>query len=257
MGLFGSLKSALRVRPRSIIQEKVRKATVGFCIVCEDRGMSILGSGFLAHGSGIVLTAAHVLQGLASKMEELEEEGEQCEPRVMVTQNPRLEDAEEPGAMRSTADATFTIMEEWAVHSFFDLAVVKTGLWRRPERSPSLPINYHRVIPRGNSVGACGYPYGLDPHEGKSILNSYLEGHVSGVAPLPDVEPGLVQHYLLQMPVNPGNSGGPVFSPRTGEVFGVVSRRYQPGGIPSGLCIAVPVHATRAVIEEAVQSVST
>jgi S1-C subfamily serine protease len=45
----------------------------------------------------------------------------------------------------------------------------------------------------------------------------------------------------MQLPVNPGNSGGPVFDPDTGEVYGIVSRRFEPKGIPAGLCVVEPV----------------
>lgn len=252
MGVTSWFKRALRRRPARAVHRRVRKATVAFCLLTEDQGFAIGGSGVLVDRSGVVLTAAHVMHGLATDKEKFEEEeGKGAVIRVLVTKNPRVEYDDEAGALAAQADATFTSIKEWAHHSELDLAVVKTTLDRTSERVTHLKINDHRAIRRGEQVGACGYPYGLDPHEGKAFLNSCLTGHVSGIAPTPEPSPELVQHYLLQMPVNPGNSGGPVFSPRTGEVCGLVSRRFQPGGIPSGLCIAVPVHGTTPVIREA------
>lgn len=251
MGIKSWLKRIVRHRRTSTVHRNVRKATVAFCLLVEDEGFQIVGSGVLVHRAGVVLTAAHVMNGLASDKQELEEKGKGATIRVLVTKNPRVEYDGEAEAHRARADITLTSIDEWAFHGEIDLAVVKTTLDRTDIEVTALPVNGHRSLNRGEQVGACGYPYGLDPHEGKSFLNSCLTGHVSGIAPTPEAPPGLIQHYLLQMPVNPGNSGGPIFSPRTGEVSGVVSRRFQPGGIPAGLCIAVPVHGTKSIIQEA------
>ncbi len=47
---------------------------------------------------------------------------------------------------------------------------------------------------------------------------------------------------MLQLPVNPGNSGGAVFDPRTGAVIGIISEGLEVNNIPTGLCIAEPVY---------------
>ena len=52
----------------------------------------------------------------------------------------------------------------------------------------------------------------------------------------------------MQLPVNPGNSGGGAFDPDTGEVFGVVSSRLAPGGIPTGLSIIIPAYHAEPVV---------
>ena len=57
-------------------------------------------------------------------------------------------------------------------------------------------------------------------------------------------------HYLMQLPVNPGNSGGGVFDPETGDLFGVVSSRYEPGGIPAGLSVITPAYHAEPKVAE-------
>ena len=64
-------------------------------------------------------------------------------------------------------------------------------------------------------------------------------------------------HYLMQLPVNPGNSGGGAFDPDTGEVFGVVSSRLAPGGIPTGLSIIIPAYHAEPVVADMADTPAT
>jgi S1-C subfamily serine protease len=105
-------------------------------------------------------------------------------------------------------------------------------------------------------VVVCGYPLGWALEEvGKSVSSTFQAGIVSSVIPHPDFPRRKVQFYRLDIPLNPGNSGGPVFLENDGIVVGIVYERPQdvhsinlPGGagkidmpIPSGLTHALPV----------------
>ena len=119
-------------------------------------------------------------------------------------------------------------------------AVLSALTIRRENRNPV----------EGSEVITCGFPFGLSLHEGKSVLSAFLRGRVSAVVPHPDVKPSEVIQYLLQMPVNPGNSGGPVVEAGTGRVIGVVSRRFAPKDLQTGLSIAEPIGHAIDVIKD-------
>jgi hypothetical protein len=95
-----------------------------------------------------------------------------------------------------------------------DLAVVKIDL---PEDRPIAPLRIasERVPPRGEQVGAWGYPLG-------TVFGHGLKLTKGGIGAVP--EAANRNMLMLDLKVNPGNSGGPLCDAR-GDVVGIVSAR--------------------------------
>ena len=70
------------------------------------------------------------------------------------------------------------------------------------------------------------------------------------ISPHPEMSPAGRNLYYIQMPVDPGNSGGGVFSPQTGELIGVVSAKLVLGGMDTGLSVVVPLTHAMTVIRQ-------
>lgn len=162
-----------------------------------------LGSGFFVNKEGYLITNFHVIQG---------------EKKATVTQF-----AKEGTVLRRIIYKDIEIV---AVAPFYDLAILKVSNLQRDVNpvvfAPGDGVNM------GDTVFAVGNPLGLE--------RSVTEGVVS--QPYRNFAGFL--YIQVDAPVNPGNSGGPLFNNR-GQVIGVINM-----GIPSmeGLNFAIPaVHA--------------
>jgi len=117
-----------------------------------------------------------------------------------------------------------------------DIALVKidaTGL-------PVVKIGDPQATDVGDWALAIGSPYGFN--------NSVTAGIVSAKG---RVLPGANAMPFLQtdVPVNPGNSGGPLFNLR-GEVIGINSRIYSSSGGYQGLSFAIPIDVAMRIKQQ-------
>jgi serine protease Do len=111
-----------------------------------------------------------------------------------------------------------------------DLPIVKIG---NPDQSKV-----------GQWVVAIGSPYGFD--------NTVTSGIISAKArSLPDET--YIPFIQTDVPVNPGNSGGPLFN-LNGEVIGINSMIYSQTGGFQGLSFAIPINAAMKVKDELVKT---
>lgn len=111
-----------------------------------------------------------------------------------------------------------------------DLPVVKIG-----------DANQERV---GQWAVAIGAPFGFE--------NTATAGIISAKArSLPDQ--GYVQFIQTDVPVNPGNSGGPLFN-LDGEVVGINSQIYSGSGGYQGVSFAIPINLAMQVEGQLVKS---
>jgi serine protease Do len=111
-----------------------------------------------------------------------------------------------------------------------DLPVVKIG-----------DANQERV---GEWAVAIGAPFGFE--------NTATAGIISAKArSLPDQ--GYVQFIQTDVPVNPGNSGGPLFD-LNGEVIGINSQIYSGTGGYQGVSFAIPINLAMQVEQQLVKS---
>lgn len=154
---------------QEVLFERVAPSVV---FLVTDRG---LGSGFFVNDDGLILTAAHVVEG-AEELDVVRIDGTRGAGRVVE---------------RSTNS---------------DLALVDTG-W---SGTPALPSSDGTHLGVGTWVASVGH--------GEGGGWSFTTGLVSNLYPIGNDHPV----FQTQIPLNPGNSGGPVVD-RRGEVVGVVT----------------------------------
>lgn len=185
-----------------------------------------LGSGFIIHASGLVVTNEHVVRGA---------------DEVVVTL---------PDARELQADVVGT-------DELSDLAVLRVrspGPDREPLPVAALGDSDDLVI--GEWVIAIGNPLGF------LLANtepSVTVGVVSAVGRniIPSSAPGDQRGIYLDMiqtdaSINPGNSGGPLIN-ALGEVIGVNSSILSQSGGSEGLGFAIPINRVRQVVQDLVQ----
>lgn len=169
-----------------------------------------LGSGFIIHPSGYIMTNEHVVAG---------------EYMISVTQ-----------FRRGTAElekVTFNKVHIVALDSKLDLALLKID---DPAATnlPTVPLGDTNTVTEGQTVFAIGSPLGLDRTVSQGIVSSRnrpMEGQL---------------YIQTTTQINPGNSGGPLFNLR-GEVVGVSNMKAMIAGI-EGLNFAIPVSVVKTFL---------
>jgi regulator of sirC expression with transglutaminase-like and TPR domain len=119
-----------------------------------------------------------------------------------------------------------------AVHAFdrpLDLALLRIDA----KELPALPLGDSDSLKQGQPVVAIGNPHGLK--------HSVVTGVVSGTR---EVEGR--QMIQLAIPIEPGNSGGPLFDMQ-GRVHGLLTMK---SAVTENLGFAMPVNALKALIEK-------
>jgi serine protease Do len=172
-----------------------------------------LGSGFIIHPDGFAITNAHVIQG---------------ETRIRATLF--RQDVTDSGA-KDLRREQIEDVEIIAVDQFNDLALIKL----RPQEGRPFPFVYIHAeddIAAGQEVFVIGAPLGLE---------RTLSTGVVATTTRPIFGQVITQ---ITAPVNPGNSGGPLFNTR-GEIIGVINAKIPFG---EGLGFAVPVRYLRDFI---------
>jgi len=160
-----------------------------------------LGSGFVIHPDGYLITNFHVVEN---------------ETQITVSIF-----VKEAGAFRRHKIEEVRIV---AVNPFLDLALLKFD----PPAGLELTTLYlaeDRPVNEGDSVFAIGNPLGLERTVSEGIVSEKNRA-----------EQGLT-YVQTTTQINPGNSGGPLFNSR-GEVIGVTNMGYL---FAEGLNFAIPV----------------
>ena len=162
-----------------------------------------LGSGFLIHPSGYIVTNEHVIAG---------------EYNISVTQFRR-------GATE-LEKVQYNKVRIVALDSRLDLALLKIED-AGPAPFPTVPLGGTVTLNDGQSVFAIGSPLGLDRTVSQGIVSAHarlLDGQL---------------YIQTTTQINPGNSGGPLFNLR-GEVVGVNNMKAMEVGV-EGLNFAIPI----------------
>jgi serine protease Do len=169
-----------------------------------------LGSGFVIHEHGYVVTNQHVISG---------------EHRLSLT------------VFRETGGElerlTFEDVRIVAADPFIDLALLAV---RKPAGTPlaTVPLGESGSLRQGETVFAVGSPLGLDRTVSRGIVS--LTNRVFGGE----------LYVQTTTAINPGNSGGPLFNLR-GEVVAVSNLKIQGVGL-EGLSFAIPVDTVRRFV---------
>ncbi|NML34276.1 Do family serine endopeptidase [Paraburkholderia antibiotica] len=121
-----------------------------------------------------------------------------------------------------------------------DVAVVKIDATNLPTVKIGNPDN-SKV---GEWVVAIGSPYGFDSTVTSGIISAKSRS-MSDDSPIPFIQ--------TDVPVNPGNSGGPLFN-LNGEVIGINSMIYSRTGGFQGLSFAIPIDAAMHVKDQLVRT---
>jgi serine protease Do len=162
-----------------------------------------LGSGFIIHPAGYIITNEHVVAG---------------EYAITVTQ-----------FRRGTAElekAIYNKVRIVALDSRLDLALLKIEDLPATTNLPFVSIGDSNGLNEGQTVFAIGSPLGLDRTVSQGIVSSRNR-------------PMGGQLYIqTTTQINPGNSGGPLFDLR-GDVIGVNNMKAMMAGI-EGLNFAIP-----------------
>ncbi len=161
-----------------------------------------LGSGFLIHPAGYIVTNAHVVSG---------------EYNINVTQFRRGATELEKVQFNKVRIVAFDARNDLALLKIDDAG---TTLF------PAVPVGDGGSINDGQTVFAIGSPLGLDRTVSQGIVSARtrpLDGQL---------------YIQTTTQINPGNSGGPLFNLR-GEVVGVNNMKAMQVGI-EGLNFAIP-----------------
>lgn len=161
-----------------------------------------LGSGFIIHPAGFVVTNQHVISG---------------EYEISVTQYRRG-----PGGVERVPFSRVKIV---ALDARLDLALLKIE-GAGDYAFPTVPIGDSHHVGEGQTVFAIGSPLGLERTVSQGIIS--VRNRALG---------GLL-YLQTTTQINPGNSGGPLFNLR-GEVVGINNMKPMMMGI-EGLNFAIP-----------------
>jgi serine protease Do len=122
-----------------------------------------------------------------------------------------------------------------------DVAVLKIDA----KNLPVVQFGDASQLKPGQWVVAIGEPFGFE--------NSVTAGVVSATARALPGDEGFVPLIQTDVPLNPGNSGGPLFNMR-GEVVGINSQIYTQTGGYMGLSFAIPIDVVKDVEQQLIKT---
>jgi len=205
----------------SNIVNQIKPAVVGICVgnttqtppwqqgweVITPSGRRSVGSGVIVHPQGYVLTNYHVVASGGDIVISLfDEKGYKEYPAELI------------GGEREK-----------------DLALLKiASLGEQNQTFPSVPIGDSDKVAVGDKVIAIGNPFGLTQTVTSGIISARRKRLPIG---------GIVLHNVFQtdVPISPGNSGGPLLNLR-GEVIGINTAIFSPvESVYTGVSFAIPV----------------
>jgi serine protease Do len=223
------VRAAERVAPAVVSVSVIRREAVQPRTLYEqlflppgtERQVAGMGSGFIIHPDGLVVTNEHVVRGAAE---------------VVVT----VADGRDfDGRVEGTDEVN-------------DLALIR--LVTGGATLPVAPLGRSDDLLIGEWVVAIGNPFGQLLSNTEPTVTA---GVISGLGR--NIVPGGTDHrgYYLGMiqtdaSINPGNSGGPLVNAE-GEVIGVNSSIFTRGGGSEGLGFAIPINRARAVVLDLVK----
>lgn len=168
----------------------------------DHQGVDFVGSGFLCHSKGYILTCAHTIN-LTDKL---------CviAPQPLQQFNPM------------TMDRVNVI--DVSVAQFDtdnDVALLKI-INPPPLSVPTNIFGDENKVPVGSTVGYLGFPFGQSGLHTLKVSQSIISSKV--------ISRSGTKQFQLDAMVHEGNSGGPVIDLATNQIIGVISGRFSPTG---------------------------
>ncbi|HTW74649.1 MAG TPA: DegQ family serine endoprotease [Steroidobacteraceae bacterium] len=121
-----------------------------------------------------------------------------------------------------------------------DIAVIKISA---QGNLPEVSIGNSNTLRPGQWVMAIGSPFNFE--------NTVTAGIVSATARA--LDNGYVPFIQTDVPVNPGNSGGPLFNLQ-GQVVGINSEIYSQTGVYEGISFAIPINVAVDVADQLIKT---
>lgn len=182
------------------------------CRINGNQTFTSLGSAFLCHSRGYLLTCAHTFA---------------LTDTLGFIRSPTLEEFQ-PRQLNAAIPLTVNVAQYDAVN---DVALLRLDI----QGEGSLPavegmlMHNEANVPVGSSIAYIGYPYADLSLHTRHIASSTVSCKVlSSVG---------TRQFQLDAAVYEGCSGGPAIDVRTGRIFGVISSRFAPSGPQGGLRI--------------------
>jgi len=116
----------------------------------------------------------------------------------------------------------------------FDLAVLKIAPPSEGYKGgyPTLPIACYGDLYKMMDAVTCGFPLGdYLADEVGTLTSSFSKAMIISIIPWPGVTRDKLLGFQLDLRVAKGNSGGPVFSLTSGQVFGVLKGGIERDGV--------------------------
>lgn len=229
----GLADTVLRVKPAVVL--------VGTFKTTDNPRFQLRGAGFLVARGDLVVTSAHVLPSDAGAVDEAS----------LVVQ---VRTGQGEWQMR-----TATVLETDAAR---DLTLLRVA----GAPGPALRIGDSRRVREGDDLAFMGFPIGGSLGFSHVTHRATVSTITSAALPSPSAERlkeqairslrnGTYDIFQLDATAYPGNSGGPLFDPETGEVMGVMnmvlikSTRESALSQPSGISYAIPSRYVQELVD--------
>jgi serine protease Do len=204
------------------VAQKATPAVVGVTTITIQRDLFFgiprrgqgVGSGFVVHSDGYILTNDHVVNsGRAEKITVLFNDGTEKDAKIL-----------------------------WN-NSTLDMAVLKVDA----KNLPVMDLGDSDKLTVGEIAIAIGNPLGLD------FQRSVTSGIISGLHRSIQMSETEVMEDLIQTDasINPGNSGGPLLNSR-GEVIGINTAKIS-SSVAEGLGFAIPINQAKPILEQIIE----
>lgn len=237
------------------VLESIKVATVAMASVDisnKNKPFTILGTGFCIHPKGIVITCEHVLSAFMDRPihEQIAEaaEAKQDSESHLINIRTLIPHAIFYDSKRSPHKLfVFPVPMDIAMAmTDFDLGMIR--LQPHPAFNngfPQIEVGDYSDVYEGMEVWTCGFPLGSHLQERLgTITSSFTKGIISSIIPSPNTAQEHLKGFQLNLTATHGNSGGPVFSPETGRVYGVLQLgvRGLDGNFLQGITKAEPIY---------------
>lgn len=230
--------------PDTVARIKPSVVIVGTYRATDAPRFRLRGAGFVVGNGNLVVTSFHVLPDASENLAEMS----------LVVQVRR---GDQQLSMRQA-----TVLESDRPH---DLAVLRI----EGPPVPALSLGNSDAVREGQAVALIGFPIGgtlgFSPVTHRGIVSSITPA----VLPAPNARQltdatirgarvGSFDIFQLDATAYPGNSGGPLFDPLSGDVLGVVNMVLLKGtresalSQPSGISYAVPSNFVKQLLDRAI-----